>query len=153
MRHVVGLLLLTSALGALLAGCAGAPAAEPTVGVRDIPGIGRVLVDMDGSTLYVSDEERAGTVRCTGACASVWPPLTVPRGSTLTPGEGLLGPLATVNRSDGRTQVTYDGRPLYLFALDTGPDMTKGSGRTDESGSSPLTWRVATPDGGRPASL
>lgn len=143
---VIGALLL---LG-LTAGCAPGEAtpAEPTVSVRQIPGVGAVLVDMDDSTLYVSDD---GPERCTAACAAIWPPLTVLRGSEPTAGEGVPGALATINRSDGLVQVTYDGRPLYLYSLDTGPGMIKGNGLTEDSLTPPLTWRVATPDGRRRA--
>ena len=65
-----------------------------------------------------------------------------PRGDADS-GEGLAGPLATIDRADGRVQVTYAGRPLYLYSLDTGPDMTKGNGLVDESGTIRMTWRVA----------
>jgi predicted lipoprotein with Yx(FWY)xxD motif len=141
---------MVAALLLLVAACA--PAAAPpeaTVKVRDVPGFGLVLVDMDDSTLYVSDEEWGGTARCTGACTRIWPPLTVLRGSTPRAGAGVPGVLATIDRSDGLVQVTYDGRPLYLYSLDTGPDVIKGNGVTEESLTPPLTWRAATPDGRR----
>lgn len=144
---VIGALLL---LG-LTAGCAPGEAtpAEPTVSVRQIPGVGAVLVDMDDSTLYVSDEEWGGAVQCVGPCAATWPPLTVLRGSSPTAGEGVPGTLATIDRADGLVQVTYDGRPLYLFSLDTGPGMAKGNGVVESSLTPSLTWRIATPDGRR----
>lgn len=135
-------------------GCAAGtkPQRDPTVESRDVPGIGVILVDVDGSTLYVSDQEAGGVVRCTGECAVVWPPLTVARGSAPVAGDGVPGRLATIIRPDGPVQVTYDGLPLYLYSLDTGPGMTKGDGLTEPAGASPgaLTWRVATPDGRAP---
>jgi predicted lipoprotein with Yx(FWY)xxD motif len=148
---VVSALLLLGLV--LLTGCApqNAAPAEATVSIRQIPGVGPVLVDMDDSTLYVTDEEWGGGVRCTGACALTWPPLTVLRGSTPTAGEGVPGTLATIDRADGLVQVTYDGRPLYLFSLDTGPGVIKGNGYVDESLTPSLTWRIATPDGRRRA--
>jgi len=118
---------------------------EPTVAVRDVPGHGTILVDRDGSTLYVSDEERGGFVRCVAECATVWPPLTIPPGEEPVAGEGVTGQLGTITRADGNVQVTYDGRPLYLYSLDTGPDIAKGDGLTEQAGDTTLTWHVATP--------
>jgi predicted lipoprotein with Yx(FWY)xxD motif len=132
----------------LVTGCSAASSSPaPTVAVRDLPGVGVILVDMDDSTLYVADEERGGVVQCTGACAITWPPLTVPRGASPVAGEGVQGRLATLVRSDGAVQVTYDGQPLYLFSRDTGPGIAKGNGLTDSS----LTWHVAMPGASAPA--
>lgn len=113
--------------------------------MREVPGHGTILVDRDGSTLYVSDEERGGFVRCVAECATVWPPLTIAPGDEPIAGEGVTGQLGTITREDGSVQVTYDGRPLYLYSLDTGPDIAKGDGVTEQAGSTTLTWQVATP--------
>ena len=50
------------------------------------------------------------------------------------------GPVAlgTVERPDGRTQVTYRGRPLYSFGEDTGTGQTNGEGIKDVG-----TWHAA----------
>ena len=47
-----------------------------------------------------------------------------------------------VRRPDGRTQVTYRGRPLYTFTEDTKPGDVKGNGFKDVG-----TWLAATTNG------
>ncbi len=78
---------------------------------------GRVLFDSRGRALYAFTADRRGRSNCSGACLVAWPPYLV-RGS-VRPGPGttrrLLG---TMRRSDGKTQVTYDGRPLYYYVSD-----------------------------------
>jgi predicted lipoprotein with Yx(FWY)xxD motif len=89
--------------------------------------LGDVVVDGDGLTLYVFDNDEGGTSSCEDVCAETWPP-AVTEGDPVA-GEGadeaLLG---TTERADGSTQVTYDGRPLYTYAADQGPGDTNGQG-------------------------
>ena len=100
-----------------------APAEPATVQTAD-SGLGTILVDADGNTLYVFDADEDGTSTCYGECEDNWPPLTA---DAPTAGEGadesLLG---TTERDDGSVQVTYDGRPLYFFAGDAAPGDTNG---------------------------
>ena len=92
-----------------------------------------VLTTMKGKTLYSLSVEKHGKFICTGGCLSVWKPLVVPAG--VTP----KGPvkLGTVKRPDGRTQVTYKGRPLYSFNADK-PGEANGEGLKDVG-----TWHAA----------
>jgi predicted lipoprotein with Yx(FWY)xxD motif len=74
--------------------------------------------------VYLFDAEASATPRCYGACAAAWPPLLL----TTSPfaGGGLSQALiATVARSDGSTQVTYNGHALYLYAGDRAPGEIK----------------------------
>lgn len=64
---------------------------------------------------------------CNGACASVWPPLTTNGKPTAASGVS-AAKLGTTKRSDGRTEVTYNGHPLYTFAGDSAPGQTTGQG-------------------------
>jgi predicted lipoprotein with Yx(FWY)xxD motif len=86
---------------------------------------GKILVGSHGRTLYdfVADKTTAST--CYGACASLWPPLTVSGAPKAGPGvrASLLG---TTKRTDGSTEVTYNGHPLYYYAGDTKPGATTG---------------------------
>jgi predicted lipoprotein with Yx(FWY)xxD motif len=63
---------------------------------------------------------------CSGGCAHAWPPLLVPAGTTApTTVAGVSGAFGTISRSDGTTQLTYEGWPLYTWFKDKKPgDMT-----------------------------
>ena len=59
-------------------------------------------------------------MHCTGACATTWPPLTVPAHTMVAKHvAGVMGTFGTIVRPGGKTQVTWDGRPLYTFHGDT----------------------------------
>ncbi len=93
-------------------------------------GLGKVLVDARGRTLYLFEADKGPMSTCSGACASVWPPLTIT--GHLTAGPGVTASkLGTTKRSDGATEVTYDGHPLYTFAGDSAPGATSGQGLDD----------------------
>lgn len=66
-------------------------------------------------TVYLFEADKRGSSSCTGACAAVWPPVT---GKPQARGAAMSADLGTIKRSDGRTQVTYKGHPLYLFVKD-----------------------------------
>ncbi len=76
---------------------------------------GTILYDEGGQAIYVFDVETTSRPRCYGSCADAWPPV-------LTGGAPLAGKrvteslLGTTPRTDGTTQVTYDGHPLYFYA-------------------------------------
>jgi predicted lipoprotein with Yx(FWY)xxD motif len=86
-----------------------------------------VLTTLAGRTLYSLSVERNGKFVCTSSCLSAWPPLRVPANVKPT------GPvkLGTIVRPDGRTQVTYRGRPLYRFAGDQRRGDVNGEGIKD----------------------
>ena len=101
-----------------------------TVSSKSVSGVGDVLVDTEGMTLYYLKTETPGNIMCTGACATAWPPLLLPSGTaSATAGSGVdASKLGTIKRPDGSTQVTYDGKPLYLFASDTSAGQATGQG-------------------------
>ena len=74
------------------------------------------LVGANGLTLYVFDNNSAGTSSCNEGCAPTWPALTIDAGQQPQAGDGVTGELGTSDRTDGTTQVTLNGRPLYFFA-------------------------------------
>ena len=78
-----------------------------------------MLENSAGMPLYTL---AAGT-SCTGACATAWPPLTVPAGSTPKAGSGVTGTLGTT-MAGGATQVTYNGKALYTFLSDSAGHVT-----------------------------
>jgi predicted lipoprotein with Yx(FWY)xxD motif len=101
--------------------------------------LGRMLVDAHGRTLYVFSSDANGASSCYGDCATNWPALTT-KGSPKA-GAGLMdGALGTMTRTDGSTQVTVDGHPVYTFSGDTAPGDTNGEGFGG-------LWFVASPTG------
>ncbi|MBF6556157.1 MAG: hypothetical protein IVW52_08245 [Acidimicrobiales bacterium] len=109
---------------------------------------GTVLTNNAGMTLYRLTADGTGTPTCTGACASLWPPLTVPSGTAHVVGAAGLSAsnLGTVARSDGTLQVTYKGMPLYRYSGDTKTGDANGQGFAG-------IWFVIPPSGasGAPA--
>jgi predicted lipoprotein with Yx(FWY)xxD motif len=97
-----------------------------TVGVANT-GLGQILVDAQGRTLYLFQKDSGTTSACTGACATAWPPLRATGQPTAGSGANasLLG---TTQRSDGGPQVTYSGHPVYTFTGDQKAGDTNGQG-------------------------
>jgi len=81
---------------------------------------GSILATKGHLALYTWNQEKALKVKCTGACAKTWPPLTIPHG-TMAPKHitGVMGTFGEVMRPDGKTQVTFNGHALYTFHGDT----------------------------------
>ncbi|MCU1378327.1 MAG: hypothetical protein JWN29_1310 [Acidimicrobiales bacterium] len=121
--------LVLSGCGSSGSGSAGAsPASQSaTVDVAKT-GLGNVLVDSQGRTLYLFLKDSGTTSECTGACATAWPPLEASSMPTAANGAdaSLVG---TTSRSDGKTQVTYNGHPVYLFQGDTKAGDTTGQAK------------------------
>ena len=93
-------------------------------------GLGKVLVDGRGHTLYLFAKDRRGKSSCTGKCAGFWPPL-IAAGKPRAAAGAKASLLGTTKRPDGRLQVTYNHHPLYTFVKDTkrGTDKRRGSRR------------------------
>jgi predicted lipoprotein with Yx(FWY)xxD motif len=107
---------------------AAASAAGTTISLGSAAGVGKVLVDSKGFTLYYFQKDRKGSgkSKCEGACAKAWPPLTT-KGKPQA-GNGVKSAmLGTIKRSDGTTQVTYAGWPLYTFIMDKKPGEDNGT--------------------------
>jgi predicted lipoprotein with Yx(FWY)xxD motif len=89
--------------------------------------LGRVLAASNGMTLYTNRNDKPGSSACNAACAQIWPPLLTTAGAPAAP-SGLSGTLGVVTWSDGSTQVTLNGQPLYLYAGDFKSGDTNGDG-------------------------
>jgi predicted lipoprotein with Yx(FWY)xxD motif len=112
--------------------------AEATVQVESSD-LGEIVVDADGTTLYVFLADEGTESTCYEECEDNWPPLTV-EGDAVA-GEGIDGSLlGTTERTDGSVQVTLDGHPLYFFAGDQAAGDTNGQGVGD-------VWFVVAPSG------
>ncbi len=148
--------ILAMATGVLLVGCGGgdgggtaAPPASSSPAPSEAPGpvlstadadLGELVVDAEGRTVYVFDEDVAGSggSACTDDCAATWPAVVVEDGAPVA--DGVDGELGTIEREDGTRQVTLDDRPLYLFAGDGSPGDVTGQGVDG-------TWFVVGADG------
>lgn len=84
-----------------------------------------ILVDSEGVTLYVYDNDAPNTSSCYGQCATFWPPLIANDSSKET------GEFSIVERRNGERQWAYKGRPLYLWVGDLEPGDTTGDGIDD----------------------
>jgi predicted lipoprotein with Yx(FWY)xxD motif len=90
-------------------------------------GYGVWLADQTGRTLYIRTADQGTTSSCYSACATAWPPLLT-TGPVTVSAAAVAGNVGTTTRTDGTTQVTYAGHPLYYFATETSPDQVKGLG-------------------------
>jgi predicted lipoprotein with Yx(FWY)xxD motif len=99
-----------------------------TVSMATDPKLGKFLTGEDGKTLYTFRKDTANTSNCSGGCATAWPPLAVPAGTTPTAGPGVKGTLGVIQRADGTSQVTLDGKPLYYYSKDVKPGDATGQG-------------------------
>jgi predicted lipoprotein with Yx(FWY)xxD motif len=155
LRALTAGLALAAACG-LIAACGSSSGAssgsatshETVVSVKNLPGIGTVLVDSAGMTLYSPQQEADGKIMCTGSCLSFWFPVQVTAGATLHAPASVTGKLGTIHRADnGMTQLTINGRPLYTFRLDQAPGQDHGNNYTDHFGSNSFTWHAITTSG------
>jgi predicted lipoprotein with Yx(FWY)xxD motif len=111
--------------------------------------LGSYLADSNGRSLYLFEGDTSSTSTCTGACATAWPPFLIPAGQTPSIATGSASSsiqqslLSTSPRSDGTTQVTYNGHPLYYFSGDTTSGSTSGQG-LNEFGA---LWYLVQPSG------
>jgi predicted lipoprotein with Yx(FWY)xxD motif len=108
----------------------GGSASRPATVASGSSGLGRIIVDGHGRTLYLFEKDRRGASACSGVCAAYWPPLLTQGAPAATKGakRSLLG---TIRRADGTRQVTYAGHPLYFYAGDTKRGQTNGEGLDD----------------------
>jgi predicted lipoprotein with Yx(FWY)xxD motif len=158
--------LLAAALigAAVLAGCGGGssstsapstarsstttalpPVAEPPpnaeegtvfVSLGSAAGLGEILVNSEGRTLYAFSGDNAGESTCEGACEKSWPPLLIAKGEPQPSNGTSAARLGTIERANGSRQVTYAGHPLYSFTGDKSPGQANGNGASAFGG----TW-------------
>ena len=111
-------------LGLAVAGAnSAAPAATGTALKTTTIGGTTVLTNAKGFTLYSFAPDTPGTSKCYGSCAAYWPPVT----GTTAAGQGLPGKVATITRTGGSHQLTYNGHPLYTYIGDTAPGQARGN--------------------------
>ena len=111
---------------------------------------GAYLTDSRGRALYMFEADKQGEgkaeakTNCYDACAKAWPPLIAegkPQAGSRVD-ESLIG---TVERKDGKKQVTYNGWPLYYFIKDKGKGEATGQDVEGFGGE----WYLLTAEGER----
>ncbi|MEU4607956.1 hypothetical protein AB0F43_33670 [Kribbella sp. NPDC023972] len=124
---VLGLAGLTACGDESDAPASGATAASSgaKLATAEVAGLGKIVVDGNGRTVYVFDKDTSGKSNCEGDCLAKWP--VVPAGEGTPKLEGIDASLVgTVTRSDGSKQLSIGGLPVYLFAQDTKAGEAKG---------------------------
>jgi predicted lipoprotein with Yx(FWY)xxD motif len=82
-----------------------------------------VLTSASGLTLYTFAPDKVNKSVCYGDCATYWPPVP----GNMSAGPGVTGKIGTITRTDGTTQATYDGHPLYTYIGDHAPGQDGGN--------------------------
>lgn len=157
-RRIAALAVAVALLGVVLAGCGsgygssgssgtGRTAAQQatratTVKTASSSGLGTILTDGGGRTVYLFERDSGPHSTCSGACLAQWPALTT-RGAPHAAGGASAAMLGTTRRSDGTTQVTYAGHPLYFYAGDRAAGDVNGQA-LDAFGA---PWYVLAPGG------
>jgi predicted lipoprotein with Yx(FWY)xxD motif len=121
------------------------PGAPTTTTVAVNPSkLGGFLTDAAGRTLYLFAADKTSASTCYSACASIWPPLTT-KGAVKAGTGALASHLGATKRSDGTTEVTYGGHPLYYYAGDSKPGDITGQGLNQFG----AKWYVVGPNGSK----
>jgi predicted lipoprotein with Yx(FWY)xxD motif len=122
--------ILTGLSAALLALSASVSfAAEPAMEMDS--SMGKIYTDSKGMTLYTFDKDEAGKSNCYDKCAVNWP-IFEAAADAMAEGEWTI-----IERTDGKKQWAYDGKPLYTFIQDKKAGDMTGEGKGDG------TWHVA----------
>jgi predicted lipoprotein with Yx(FWY)xxD motif len=145
-------LTLTGAIAALtvIAGCGGStagttptPAATgTTISVATDAKLGQILVDASGKTIYLFVADTGTSSTCYTSCAAIWPPVLT-TGAPQAGAGAQASLVGTTVRTDGTTEVTYAGHPLYYFIQDKAAGDAKGQGINGFGG----LWWVMSPSG------
>ena len=163
LRWSAGSSLAAVAAAGLLAACASSGAASPATGgngqapaaakgavitARQLSGVGTVLANQAGKTIYSPEQEATRKILCTSSCLSFWFPVTVASAHVPRHAGGIDGVLGTIRRpDDGKIQLTYNGKPLYTFRLDRSPGQDHGNNFRDSFGGIAFTWQAVTTTG------
>lgn len=119
-------------------------ASEPQLTVSSAGAEAPYIVDGAGRALYLLEgDDNAG--KCTDACLQTWPPVLVAGTDVRADVAPRLQAdmVGTLQRPDGTVQLTYNGHPLYRYAVDDGAGSIAGQDLTDQWGE----WYLVTPEG------
>lgn len=140
-RALLATIALTGAVAVAAASTSMAAGNRATVKTRH-GALGTFLVDGQGRTLYLFEQDKTKKSTCYAACATAWPPLLT-SGKAKGAGKAKSSLLGTTKRRDGKLQVTYKGHPLYYFFQDKKAGDTNGEGVNGFG----AEWYVLAPSG------
>ena len=121
-----------------------AASSGPKVSASSVSGLGTVLTDAEGKTLYMFAPDRKREVTCTGSCSTIWPPLKIQAGEKpVASGSVKAGLLGSDPDPEGGEVVTYAGWPLYTYISDTKAGVASGQAVNLNGG----YWYVLSPAG------
>jgi predicted lipoprotein with Yx(FWY)xxD motif len=133
-----------TATKAPVAAKAPAAAAVVKISAATVSGLGKVLVNSSGRTLYTFSPDQASKVTCVGSCAAIWPPVKLASGAKpLATGEVRQSLLGSDPDPEGGRVVTYKGWPLYTYVTDSAAGMATGQALNLNGG----FWYVIAPSG------
>jgi len=124
---IIALLGVSAVAGTLVQpGLAGASSSPTTIMTAHNKTWGTILVLGNGTTVYRLAADPKNKSVCSGTCATIWPPVLLASGQKSPVGHGVHG-LGTINRANGKHQVTYQGVPLYRFIGDHNAGQATGN--------------------------
>lgn len=121
-------------------------AGAAVISTRNVPGLGTVLVNAEGRTLYMFTSDKHEKVTCVQGCAGLWPPATLTGAQKPAASGGAKSSLLGSDPDpEGGRVITYAGWPLYTYAADSGPGTADGQGVNADGG----LWYVLSPSGAK----
>lgn len=132
--------------GSVASASGGSDSPGTSFATANISGLGQVLVDGNGRTVYILTSSGQKNVPCTddSGCTDVWPDLSLPDGtSAATAGDGVQDSLLGSKPANGETYPTYNGYLLYEYSGDSSSGEANGQGITSYGG----TWYALDPSG------
>jgi predicted lipoprotein with Yx(FWY)xxD motif len=103
---------------------------------------GQVLVDPNGMTLYAFAPDSRGHSSCSGSCLQYWPAVPGKDAKSVATAK-VTAHLGTIKRSDGTSQLTVNGYPMYTYVGDSKAGQDNGQGQNSSGG----LWWVVSPNG------
>jgi len=141
---VVAMALIAAASALAAQRVSGKHEASVIVKTGTVPGLGKVLVNSRGLTLYMFVPDKRSRVTCVSVCAKIWPPVKLAAGAKVVASGGAKQSLLGSDKDPaGGRVVTYNHWPLYLYLGDRKPGVASGQALNLNGG----LWYVLSPSG------
>jgi predicted lipoprotein with Yx(FWY)xxD motif len=105
--------------------------ASTSIKIVNSTGLGSYLANSTDYTLYLftNDTQNSGVSSCYGQCATFWTAFHGNSSSLVLPAGLNASSFGTLKRTDGTTQITYEGWPLYFYSGDNSAGQTNGQNK------------------------